>query len=235
MRWLEYTKLFVELIKGIAWPVVVAGILWWFRHPILAQLSRVTEVGPTGVKLGPPTVQEVTPPPSAGTVIASARGEAGGRGEAIASPDAAVGIGQIKGRYPPEVLEPALEAFRRELAKIAKTDAEKIDVLVHVVAGLNIQLSHERTYRQIFGSQIALLHTMQGLLPMSSDQVSSFYDDAARSYPELYKDIPFEHWLGFLTFSGLITERDGRYEITDYGRAFLKYLVDSQLPDNKPL
>jgi hypothetical protein len=48
MRWLEYTKLFVELIKGIAWPAVVAGILWCFRHPILAQLSRVTEVGPTG-------------------------------------------------------------------------------------------------------------------------------------------------------------------------------------------
>jgi hypothetical protein len=118
---------------------------------------------------------------------------------------------------------------------VAKTDAEKIEVLEHVVAGLNIQLSHERTYHQIFGSQIALLQTMQGLPPMSSDQIRSFFDDAARKYPEPYKDFPFERWLGFLTFSGLIAQRDGRYEITDYGRSFLRYLLDARLPANKPL
>jgi hypothetical protein len=231
MRWLEYSKLFVELIKGIAWPVVVAAILWWFRQPILAQLSRVTEVGPTGVKLSPPPAQVPTPPGS-GEVLSGARGEASGRGEPIASPDAAVAIGEIKGAYPH--LEPVVDDIRRDLARVAKTDDEKIEVLIHAVAARNIQLSLERTYRQIFGSQIALLHTMQGLLPMSSDQIRSFYDDAARNYPEPYKDFPFERWSGFLTSSGLIAERNGRYEITNYGRAFLKYLLDARLTANKP-
>jgi hypothetical protein len=126
MRWLEYSRLFVELIVGIAWPLVAAGILWGFwsyRDQIIALLPRVTEAGP--FKFGsPPPAQEPTPPPSvgqalgrgeviAGEAIVSGRGEASGhgeasaRGEAIASPDAAVAIGQFKGAYRPEVLEPA--------------------------------------------------------------------------------------------------------------------------------
>jgi hypothetical protein len=143
---MEFLKLLVELIVGIAWPVVVAGILWSFwsyRDQIIAQLSRVTEVGLTSVKLGSPSpAQELTPPPSVGEAIASAHGEAIVRGEgsvggeAIASPDAAVTIGQIKGGYPPEVLEPALDAIRRDLVRVAKTDAQKIEILVHVVAAL---------------------------------------------------------------------------------------------------
>jgi hypothetical protein len=229
MRWLQYTTLFVDLIKGIAWPAAVVVILWLFRDQIVAQLSRVTEVGLAGVKLDRSPLPQVPAPPEAEDVLS------GARGEAVASPDAAVAIATIKGAHTPLALEPTLEVIRRDLPKVATTEAEQIDVLAYVVAGLNVILSHERTYRQIFGSQIALLRAMQGLPPMSSDQVLPFYTSAAKTYPEIYRDIPFDGWLRFLILSGLCADRNGLYEITDYGRAFLKYLVDSRLTEDKVL
>lgn len=45
----------IELAKALAWPVVVGGGLWYFREMIIANLPRVTRVGP--VTLDPPQPQ----------------------------------------------------------------------------------------------------------------------------------------------------------------------------------
>jgi hypothetical protein len=138
MRWFEFGKLVVELVKAIAWPGVVLAIAWRYREQIVAQLSRITELGPTGVKLA--TIQVQVPAPSL---------------------NAATGIAQVRARFTEQVLNPALDAVRRDLASVADTDHDRIEVLAHALASMNIQYAFERVYREIFGSQVILLQSMQ--------------------------------------------------------------------------
>jgi hypothetical protein len=48
---IPYLTLFVDLVKGIAWPVLVFCVVYMFRQPLKALLPRVRRAGPTGIVL----------------------------------------------------------------------------------------------------------------------------------------------------------------------------------------
>src|SRR5690348_2530634 len=89
---MEYIKLFIEFVRAAAWPLAAGWIAYYFRDAIVAQLPRVTKVGP--VTLEPPPSQASVPAPKV-------------NGDAIKKVEAAIpndlleeGKSTIKGLFP---------------------------------------------------------------------------------------------------------------------------------------
>ena len=191
------------------WPLLILGGVVYFRNEIKSAFARIKAVGPLGVTLdAPPPAQQpiATPAVSANEVISG-----------------------IKQFISPEQLEPAVKSIKDDLAKRTQNKDEQIEILVHALASTNIQVSHERTYRGIFGSQMSALLTMNNPSGATEETVKKIYDAAVAQYPELYKDFTFEKWVAFLMQGGLATHVEGRYEPTAYGRGFMKYVLDMRL------
>jgi hypothetical protein len=53
-----------NLISALAWPFVVALGIWYFRNELKTALKRITEIGLSGAKFGPPPEQQITTSPS---------------------------------------------------------------------------------------------------------------------------------------------------------------------------
>lgn len=204
-------------VGSITWPLLIAGVVYYFRDDIKAALRRLKELGLTGVKLDIPTTQQQP--------IATAP----------AAPTAKDLVSGIKQFISPEQIDPAVNKIKAELQAQTSNTAEQLEIMIHGVASLNIQLAHERTYRIIFGSQTSALVSMNNPGGASEETLKQIYTGATTQYPEFYKDFSFEKWIGFLINSGLAVRNGSLYETTAYGRGFLKYAVDMHLSFPKPL
>ena len=70
-----------------------------------------------------------------------------------------------------------------------------------------------------------------GIMPAMAN---ALYEQAKAAYPQLYTTYRFDQWIGFLIGAGLLTQStEGAYVLTNFGRGFLKYIIDRQLPINK--
>ena len=206
----------VALIGALAWPVLIGWALWYFRADIRALFPRIRQFGMSGVSVDPlpQQPQAVTPPeaPSSQGIFS----------EFIAS----------------EILKPATETIVQTIpSSVPNTDAARRDFFLHAAATLNVLLAFERTYRAIFGSQIALLKTINEQMSLSVNNARILYDSTARSFPEPYTqaEITFDKWLGFLIGTGLVTREGDKLQLTPFGRGFLRYMVEYRLSENKGL
>lgn len=90
----------------------------------------------------------------------------------------------------------------------------------------------ERTYRSIFGSQIAALKRLN-VSPLSRQELQPIYDAAVNAAPSFYRDYPFEAWLAFLKLQELIVEANDSFSISDLGEDFLRYILYQRYPEEK--
>ncbi len=201
-------------LGSITWPLLLLGGGYYFRNEIKAAFARIKEFGPSGVKLD-------TPPPTQQATSATAATRI----------DFVAGIKQF---ISPEQLEPAVEQLKKELRGHTTDKDEQLEIMIYGVASLNIQLAHERTYRNIFGSQVNALVAMNVAGGASEETLKQIYAPAAAQYVEVYKTFSFEAWVTFLVNSGLAVRTENNYQTTPYGRGFLKYAVDKHLFFPKP-
>lgn len=202
-------------IGSITWPLLILGVGFYFRNEIRAAFLRVTEVGPSGVKLaGAPATQEVTASPTTAAPNELIRG--------------------IREFISPELLDPAVQQIKSELARVGGTAGEQIETLAHALASVNIQIAYERNYRVIFGSQIEALIAMNGPAGALEQLLSALYANAAARYPGFYKTFSYEQWKHFFVATGLTVQTDAGLEISAFGRGFMKYMIDKSLPVQKP-
>ena len=222
---------FIKILSIVTWPAVILWIVWYLRDEIKRVANRTIEAGLSGFKFAPPPPPgQIPSPPTEGVAATSSQPPsqtAGGDriGQFIAN---------IRGQFSPEQVEPATQVVRAELDKTFGSDpADQVEGLVYAVASLNIQLSHERNYNLIYGSQLQLMELMIGSgIPV--EVARRFYEEAKAAFPEVYRNYTFEQWIEFLLRSGLIAVQDGNYVLTPYGRGLLKYIVDRHLLTNKP-
>jgi hypothetical protein len=109
-------------------------------------------------------------------------------------------------------------------------------VLVRHLAKTRLLFRCEFVYRLIFGSQIALLksiNTMGG--SMSEDDAHQFYQTVASANPNVFPADRPGPYLNFLVRQGLLLPQDGHFLITDFGREFLVWLAQTGAPENKGL
>jgi hypothetical protein len=174
--------------------------------------------------------------------VPAAAGSAQGPGRANGISSSTAGsvelyISKLKNIVSEDQLEPAAQAIRQQLATaIGPTPQDQLEGLIYLAASLNVQLIHERNYGMIFGSQIRLLAQMNSQLQVTPAEAMQVYNEAKTAYPDPYRSIPFEHWIGFLTAAGLCAiGPNGNYLLTPFGHGFMKYIWDRRLPLNKPL
>jgi hypothetical protein len=105
------------------------------------------------------------------------------------------------------------------------TDKEKI--LFRFLAATELENRFLRTDSLIWGSQIAILETMnsQRLTGLSREALREFYDNASVQYPGTYTRYSFDQYINFLKTSGLISEVNNMFHITILGVEFLGWLT----------
>jgi hypothetical protein len=221
---------FIKILDIVKWPVavvlIIAGLAGYLRDVIKRVANRTTKAGLSGIEFAPPPSEQLPSPPKEG-VAATSPLKSTGRDRVREF------IAGVKG-WLPEQLEPAAQRVRAELDQTFGTNpSDQVEGLVYVVASLNVQLTHERHFIAIYGSQLRLMEQMIGG-GVSVDVARKFYEEAKAMFPDAYRSYTFEQWITFLVGSGLVTVGQGNYVLTPHGRGFLKYIVDRQLSPNKP-
>jgi len=211
----------VDLIKALAWPAVIVWAVWYFREELKVALKRITGIKFNELKFGPPE-QQIASPPSKVTAQELPASEP----DLLApKPDVRTYIERIKSFISPDQLEPVLQNIRTELpGAVGTNQADQLEALKYLAASLLVQLSHEKNYNVIFGSQLRLLS--QANVGAVAPEVAKAIYERARTANPVYGNYSFDQWIGFLINAGLITHGDGGYVLTNLGRGFLKYLID---------
>lgn len=225
----------VDLVKALVWPAVVVFGMWYWRDELRAAAKRIREIGLTGAKFAPPEQQVPAHPSSVGE--ASTLGKDKKPDEPLGTPNVAGFIGQLKSFISDDQLQPTAQKIRTDLIGVVGNDlSDQKEALIYYSASLSIQLSHEKNYNAIFGSQLTVLTQANGIGGIPPATAKLIYEQIAKpSNPTLYATYTFEAWIGFLINSGLLaTDAAGNYVLTIYGRGFLKYMVDRQLTVFKP-
>jgi hypothetical protein len=99
---------------------------------------------------------------------------------------------------------------------------------------VSTQLSYEKTYRIIFGSQMHTLNYLNTYGPQPLMRIKGFYDEISLKFPEVYTNFSFDAWVQFLLDSSLIEKNDDNVLITAHGNGFLVYLKRNQISEQKP-
>lgn len=109
------------------------------------------------------------------------------------------------------------------------TESEKIAALVRVFAITRVELEFNNIAHIIFGSQLSLLLNIAGTkFGVTHQDARLVFEQATKTYPELHENKKFEDWFSYLPKSNLVVEDGDRIDITQYGKDFLKHLVDSR-------
>jgi hypothetical protein len=112
---------------------------------------------------------------------------------------------------------------------------ETVELLIHHLALTQATARAEFVYRTIFGSQIALLKSMNvhgGRAPRIA--LEAIYDVAKANFPDLYSKYSLKSWIEFLVAQELISTADHEdFAHTTDGKEFLKWLTDNGIREDK--
>lgn len=201
---LEYLKVFVDLLKGIAWPAGVLGAALLFRKEIASIIPNLEEAGMGGVKLRAPAQQAAKP-------------ESSGLSNEVLGP----------------AVKLEAEGIIKSLEEIEPKDREArlISALAYSRLGRYFDSTYGQIFgSQIAGlRRLAGLNSVS-----ISDAEEFYKTEAVGKNPEAYKNSSFHNWLSFLRGRKLIVEKDEKIEITELGREFLNYLALQNLSDTRP-
>lgn len=116
-----------------------------------------------------------------------------------------------------------------------KTDEDKTPVLTRALANTRVELEFNKIAQIIFGSQITLLVEIVGSkVGIQKSQAEVVFEQAQKTYPDLHANRNFSEWFSYLRVCNLaIITTDDQVDITQVGKDFLKYLVDSRSAHNR--
>lgn len=109
-----------------------------------------------------------------------------------------------------------------------KSDSEKIDVLIRTLSFSRLEVEFNNISYFIFGSQINLLIRLSGTSQgLSLPQAETIFNPAKDKFPTAHETRTLNDWLNYLITHNLITQTTEGINITQYGKDFLKHLVDT--------
>lgn len=215
-QWLWFT---VHLAHMVAWPLVVALVVWWVRAGILKLLNSLAErtlivKAPGGFEasIGAVTAQDL----GAGMTITEARISP----TPLAGPSARPAVAQLEGE------------LRHQLVGVEPTQQNAL--LLRELAETRVRVGHESIYNRIFGSQIVAIRELDTRGSATMADAKQYYDSLIPRFPTVYPAYPFDGWLDFMISVGLMS-RDGELlRPTVYGHDFVVYLTENRLSGDKP-
>ena len=126
------------------------------------------------------------------------------------------------------------KALLDEYESAIETDLQKRNVpelnqredLVRQLTQFMIAYRFERTYRNIYGSQLQILLALNTMTePIDVNLMKPLFNKTTSENPTTYAHMSFEQWHGFLTRESLIVLSGDKIEISVAGREFLKFLI----------
>ena len=216
---IDYDAVF-GILKIVIWPILVLVIVLILRKSIINLVDRIQKFGIGGVS-------------------AEARQQKNDQAETLPKQD--------EKKFDTKNLDKALNQFSdstiNHFANLVDTETsqkeindfkDKSDVLYKYSQLLYLLNSFNRLYEVIYGSQLSILNKINTTANETKDSVKSFYDDAARYYPDFYSAYNYDEYFGFLISQGLLVQQENEtISISAYGRDFLKFLIDTGKPLNK--
>ncbi|NEI70415.1 hypothetical protein GR212_12605 [Rhizobium lusitanum] len=202
INWLEWSKVIFDLLKGVAWPLVILFVVLMFRREVRERIKDIVSVGPSGAVLQPSRqIGEATPPPGLSETKRSELAET---------------------KHPLATVQALIEKIDNQLANIPSDD--RIQRLVASLAEAQIERQFEFIWGIIFGSQIAALRRLKLESISIEDAKKYFEEDVKPIDSELYAKFDFNQWSRFLLEQGLVAIEDGHVSLTDSGRDFLAFI-----------
>jgi hypothetical protein len=187
------------------WPVTVLVIaiifMLLFRKDISSLLARIQRIGRNGIHTLPSQVQKATERKSSAEELMRA--------------------------FDSKTLLEQEKNIKKDLeSRGLPSQQETIDVLVRHLAATQVALRFEFINKIIWGSQILILINLNSKpLGETLEILKPFYQEAAKTFPDVFANYTFDRYLDFLVSANLIIFQNGRYFITTVGRDFLGYLV----------
>jgi hypothetical protein len=184
-------------VEVFAWPgaVIILGIVFMiiFHKPLANLIDRIKEVGRDGIKTDfQQSLQKDVIP-----TTPKAEAE------------------KLMRAFDSLLLQEQEKAILKDLdEKGLKDRNETVEVLVRHLAGTQLDLYFERINSRIWGSQVFLLQELNSsATPIPEEMLTSYYEEAAKRYPVVYKNYTFQNYLDFLHRVGLIIKQDSAYQI----------------------
>lgn len=113
------------------------------------------------------------------------------------------------------------------------SDVEKI--LIRQLATSQVLQWFERTYRIIYGFEIALMQYARRDSGITHDGVRSFCSELHKKHPDFFEGWDIDNYLGFLSNSELIDITKTHIKTTDRGNDFLQILQNTGYDSEKSI
>ena len=227
--WLDWplviqgTKVVLDFLGQISWPVAVVLIIYFFRTKVADLLSRIDNVDAFGVKA------KINLPSSISQ-----------QGVAVSTEDG-IGNNQTQPPQPDPLYTQFDNVVRAEIEKHITGDAEtKLAWAIRLRSMSEVNRAHETAYRLIFGSQIKALRVLNTLTSAPIDYFKPLFETYASSadWKEVHKDRTYEDWGKFLVDMGFVAIDENQtpptVHITVLGQSFLNWLNLARVPDERP-
>lgn len=203
--------LFVDLVKGIAWPVAVIFVVIWFRKDISALVPRIRKLSASGLELANTSQSENTP-------------------NMLDEKTA------ISGRPLDKLVNPVADELEKNNREVLdglglKTPVERENILLRALAIQQMMKSFGIAYSGIFGSQIRALRELNSR-KISYSEAKTMFAELKRENPALEK-FSLENYMNYLLHWKFVSLADGYYSITETGRDFLRFIVDNGLNEDR--
>ena len=123
------------------------------------------------------------------------------------------------------------KSIQEELQTLQISDpTQQAKVLTRSLAVTRLTLEFANISGLIFGSQLTLLDRLSALHQgIAVHEAAEIFRLAQSEYAELHGHRTAEEWLRYLVARQLVIESESSIAITQYGRDFLKYLIDESL------
>lgn len=214
-------ELFFEFFIQALWPFTVLVIFLFLKTPISLFITNLKKLSfrDTSIETEYDEKQEsLNVPKGVGNIIGFQNTHA-----------------EYLNKYSKDTLDRIEELVKLETKLKSVNDCEnKLKILIDYSKLLILLKSFERNYRQIYGSQLALLEHLNSSKYETKTSLKFFYNKAVSNYPENYETYPYDNWFSFIVNLELIEVNDKEEVfITHFGKDFLKYIIDSGLTLNK--
>jgi hypothetical protein len=229
--WLSLVDSFVAFAQAIAWPVVVAFVLWLFRSPIARLIDRIKRVGVGGAYADAEVSQ--SPPSASGPLNPLNQG-----GPTLSAPDTAppsAGEQRVSlDSFVPSIYRGAMDALlsyvNQNLPILeSRVEGTREQILTQWLAETMLNLILERATRSIFQSQVTALDTLKEKTDLTREDFRPFYEATARVHPEIFNEsnFSFDKWFSYFTAWKLIQVQGDTIKVSPLGKSVKRFITDN--------
>jgi hypothetical protein len=212
-----YMTLLLEFTKILIWPLLIAGVIIFYREEFRGLFRRLKKAGLDGVELNDEAEKQLEQKPDRVGVTDS---------------ESQVSLSEIEGFSRSIAIEGLSKRIKKDFLEIKDkksfTEEKSLDFLIDRISIERLLRHFDNVYNLIFGSQISSVYRIKGA-GMRRDGLREIYKTAVANDPEFYATYSFEQWLSFMIESHLIEDINGTLSITPVGVDFLQYILSNSL------